>query len=69
MVLGITFLILSYLIGSIPFGLLIGKIAGKDLRKHGSGNIGSTNAVRTLGFKLGSVSAIFDILKGVLVCH
>ena len=67
MFLGITFLILSYLIGSIPFGLLIGKIAGKDLRKHGSGNIGSTNAVRTLGFKLGSVSAIFDILKGALI--
>ena len=67
MVLAIILLILSYLIGSIPFGLIIGKLAGKDLRKHGSGNIGSTNAVRTLGYKLGAVSAFLDILKGALI--
>jgi len=59
--------VLSYLIGSIPFGLIIGKIAGKDLREHGSGNIGSTNAVRTLGYGLGTISAICDILKGAVV--
>ena len=67
MVLAIILLILSYLIGSIPFGLIIGKLAGKDLRKHGSGNIGSTNAVRTLGYKLGAVSAFLDILKGASI--
>ena len=67
MELAIFFLILSYLLGSIPFGLIIGKLSGKDLRKHGSGNIGSTNAVRTLGYKLGALSAALDILKGALV--
>ena len=67
MALAIIFLILSYLLGSIPFGLIIGKLSGKDLRKHGSGNIGSTNAVRTLGYKLGALSAILDILKGALI--
>ena len=66
-ILAIIFLILSYLLGSIPFGLIIGKLSGKDLRKHGSGNIGSTNAVRTLGYKLGALSAILDILKGALI--
>lgn len=67
MVLAIILLILSYLLGSIPFGLIIGKLTGKDLRKHGSGNIGSTNAVRTLGYGLGAVSAICDILKGAII--
>jgi glycerol-3-phosphate acyltransferase PlsY len=67
MALAIIFLILSYLLGSIPFGLIIGKLSGKDLRKHGSGNIGSTNAVRTLGYKLGALSAVLDILKGALI--
>ena len=65
--LAITFLILSYLLGSIPFGLIIGKAAGKDLRKNGSGNIGSTNAIRILGVKLGLLAAVCDILKGTLV--
>ena len=63
----ILFLILSYFIGSIPFGLIIGKLSGKDLRKHGSGNIGSTNAVRTLGVKLGALSALCDVTKGALI--
>ena len=67
MTIGILLLILSYLIGSIPFGLLIGKAAGKDLRKSGSGNIGSTNAVRTLGWKLGALSGVCDILKGTVI--
>ena len=67
MPLGIILVVISYLIGSIPFGLLIGKAAGKDLRKSGSGNIGSTNAVRTLGLKLGLLSAVCDILKGTVI--
>ena len=67
MILGIILLILSYFIGAVPFGLLIGKISGKDIRKHGSGNIGSTNAVRVLGKKLGLLSAFCDISKGALI--
>ena len=64
---GILLIVVSYLIGSIPFGLLIGKSVGKDIRESGSGNIGSTNVVRTLGLKLGLLSAICDILKGTLI--
>ena len=67
MELAIILLILSYLLGSIPFGLIIGKAAGKDLRKSGSGNIGSTNAIRILGVKLGLLSALCDIIKGTIV--
>ena len=67
MEIGILLLIASYLIGSIPFGLLIGKTAGKDLRASGSGNIGSTNAVRILGWKLGLLSAICDVAKGTII--
>jgi len=59
--------LLSYLIGSIPFGLIVGKIAkGIDIRKYGSGNIGSTNVSRILGFKYGLITQIGDILKGVI---
>ncbi|WP_171050803.1 glycerol-3-phosphate 1-O-acyltransferase PlsY [Bacillus sp. BHET2] len=58
-------LVLSYLLGSIPSGLLIGKtFYGKDIREHGSGNLGGTNTFRTLGVKAGMVVTIMDILKG-----
>ena len=67
MEIGILLIVLSYLIGSIPFGLLIGKSVGKDIRQSGSGNIGSTNVVRTLGLKLGLLSAFCDILKGTII--
>ena len=67
MVFGIILIIISYLLGSIPFGLIIGKTAGKDLRENGSGNIGSTNAVRILGWKLGLLSAFCDVIKGIIV--
>tara|TARA_Y200000002_G_C22414963_1_gene551395 strand:- start:54 stop:659 length:606 start_codon:yes stop_codon:yes gene_type:complete len=54
-----------YLIGSIPFGLLISKLLKKnDPRLHGSKNIGATNILRTSGWKLGLLTLIFDILKG-----
>jgi len=60
-------ILLSYLIGSIPFGLIVGKIAkGIDIRKYGSGNIGSTNVSRILGFKYGLITQIGDIIKGVV---
>ena len=66
-IVAILLLILSYLLGSIPFGLIIGKTTGKDLRESGSGNIGSTNAIRILGLKLGLLSAACDIIKGMFV--
>ena len=58
-------LILSFLIGSIPFGVIIGNICGVDVRKVGSGNIGATNVTRALGKKWGAVSFALDVLKGV----
>ncbi|QTC41507.1 glycerol-3-phosphate 1-O-acyltransferase PlsY [Bacillus sp. V3] len=62
-------LILSYLIGSISFALIIGKVFyKKDIRNYGSGNLGATNAYRALGFKAGVIVAISDILKGTLAC-
>lgn len=59
----------SYLIGSIPFGLLIGKMKGIDIRQHGSGNIGATNVTRTVGRGWGKLCFLLDFLKGALpVC-
>lgn len=57
--------VLSYIIGSIPFGLLIVKFkTGKDLREIESGRTGGTNTVRAAGFWAGLLTAILDILKG-----
>lgn len=59
--------ILGYLFGSIPFALVIGKVFYKtDIRQHGSGNLGGTNAGRTLGAKAGVSVILFDVLKGVI---
>src|SRR3954470_4067952 len=59
--------ILAYLLGSIPSGLIIGKVFYKtDIREHGSGNLGGTNTFRTLGVKAGLVVTVADILKGTL---
>lgn len=57
-------MLLSYLLGSIPFGLLIGKAQGVDLREHGSKNIGATNAFRVLGKSPGILVFALDALKG-----
>jgi acyl-phosphate glycerol 3-phosphate acyltransferase len=54
----------SYLLGSIPFGYLAGRIAGIDIRKCGSGNIGATNVMRTLGKRYGYPVFVADFLKG-----
>jgi len=55
----------AFLCGSIPFGLLLVKLAGKgDVRAHGSGNIGATNVSRVGGKGLGIVTLLLDILKG-----
>src|SRR5215211_8020268 len=62
---GIGTVIIGYLIGSIPFGLLIVKIkTGKDIREVESGRTGGTNAVRAAGFGAGLLTAVLDILKG-----
>jgi glycerol-3-phosphate acyltransferase PlsY len=59
--------ILGYLLGSIPFGLLLARRQAKvDVREHGSGKIGATNVLRTAGRKSAALVAIMDILKGVL---
>ncbi|WP_416731625.1 glycerol-3-phosphate 1-O-acyltransferase PlsY [Fictibacillus sp. JL2B1089] len=63
----IIILLLSYLLGSIPFALLVGKIGyGIDIREHGSGNLGGTNTFRTLGKKAGFIVSAADVLKGTL---
>ena len=63
----ILIILLSYLLGSIPFALLVGKIGyGIDIRQHGSGNLGGTNTFRTLGKKAGFIVSAADVLKGTL---
>ena len=58
-------LILSYIIGAIPFGLLLVKLrTGIDIRKTGSGRIGGTNAMRVSGYPIGVLTVILDTLKG-----
>lgn len=54
----------SYLLGSIPFGYLAGRLAGTDIRQAGSGNVGATNVVRVLGKRYGYPVFALDVLKG-----
>lgn len=62
--LSILAIVLGYLLGSIPFALVIGKVFYKtDIRQYGSGNLGGTNAGRVLGKKAGIAVIILDILK------
>ncbi|HEY3661095.1 MAG TPA: glycerol-3-phosphate 1-O-acyltransferase PlsY, partial [Candidatus Udaeobacter sp.] len=56
----------SYLLGSIPFGYLAGRLAGIDIRKNGSGNVGATNVVRVLGKRYGYPVFVLDFLKGFM---
>jgi glycerol-3-phosphate acyltransferase PlsY len=58
--------IAAYLLGSIPFGLIIARAHGKDLRAVGSGNIGATNVARALGKKWAYICFGLDMLKGML---
>lgn len=59
--------ICGYLLGSIPFAYIVGKLYGNiDIRNHGSGNAGATNAFRVLGAKGGLYAFIGDFLKGVI---
>lgn len=56
----------AYLIGSIPFGVILGKIKGVDIRKVGSGNVGATNVGRILGRRWGYTCFLLDVIKGFL---
>lgn len=66
MMLSFLLVVASYLLGSIPFGLLIAGAHGIDLRTVGSGNIGATNVSRALGRKWAYVCFVLDVLKGLL---
>ncbi|MFZ6016999.1 MAG: glycerol-3-phosphate 1-O-acyltransferase PlsY [Nitrospirota bacterium] len=57
-------IICSFILGSIPFGVIIAKIKGVDLKKIGSGNIGATNVLRSLGKGPAAITLLGDVLKG-----
>lgn len=60
--------IVSYLIGSVNFSILLSKmLSGKDIRESGSGNAGATNMLRTYGKKMGVITLLLDVLKGIVV--
>jgi len=58
--------LLAFLMGAIPFGLLMAKSRGIDIRAHGSGNIGATNVLRVMGKNFGIPCLLLDILKGFI---
>lgn len=58
--------LLAFLLGSIPFGLLIARVKGIDIRAHGSGNIGATNVLRVVGKQHGIICLVLDLLKGYI---
>jgi len=57
---------IAYLAGSVPFGLIVGKMRGIDVRTAGSGNIGATNVGRLLGVKFFALVFLLDLLKGLV---
>lgn len=60
----VTIVVVAYLLGSIPFGLIISKLkGGVDVREHGSGKTGATNVMRTAGTKLGLLTLCLDVVK------
>jgi len=61
---GIIMIIATYFAGGIPIGLLVGRARGVDIREYGSGNIGASNVLRTLGGKAGAAVWVADALKG-----
>ena len=62
----LSILLLAYVAGATPFGYLVAKWKGIDIRQHGSGNIGATNVIRVLGKKIGIPVFAMDLLKGLL---
>ncbi|HEY2746728.1 MAG TPA: glycerol-3-phosphate acyltransferase, partial [Polyangia bacterium] len=59
-------IVAAFALGSIPFGVLLARARGVDLKKVGSGNIGATNAARALGKKIGVVVLLLDTAKAYL---
>ncbi|MGM1020580.1 MAG: glycerol-3-phosphate 1-O-acyltransferase PlsY [Bacillota bacterium] len=66
MILQIIAIVLSYLLGSVSFSLLYGKLKGIDIRQHGSGNAGATNTLRVLGKGPAILVLLLDVLKGIV---
>lgn len=66
MVLRLGGLVLVYLVGALPVGYLIARVAGVDIRRHGSGNIGATNILRSLGKGPAILTLLLDVAKGYL---
>jgi glycerol-3-phosphate acyltransferase PlsY len=63
----ILIVVIGYLMGAIPSGVIVGKVArGIDVRKYGSGSMGSTNVLRTVGRKAGLIVLLADVLKGAV---
>ena len=62
----ILLVIIAFFLGSIPFGIIVAKIKGVDLKKVGSGNIGATNVLRSLGKWPAALTLFGDILKGTV---
>jgi glycerol-3-phosphate acyltransferase PlsY len=60
---------IGYLLGSIPFGFLIGRLKGVDVRRHGSGATGGTNVLRTLGPLPAAATALSDLVKGTIAAY
>lgn len=60
----ILLIILAFILGSIPFGVIIAKLKGIDLKQTGSGNIGATNVLRTIGKTSAAMTLLGDVLKG-----
>jgi acyl phosphate:glycerol-3-phosphate acyltransferase len=61
----VTAVLLAYVIGSIPFALILARSAGADLRRIGSGNLGATNVMRARGVRAGLLVALLDVSKGM----
>jgi acyl phosphate:glycerol-3-phosphate acyltransferase len=59
-------IILGYLLGSIPFGVLVSRMQSRDVRQFGSGKIGATNVLRTVGRKAAALVLVGDVLKGAV---
>ncbi|MBR0374451.1 MAG: glycerol-3-phosphate 1-O-acyltransferase PlsY [Mogibacterium sp.] len=62
----VLFLIIAYFLGNISPSTILGKMQGVDIKKEGSGNAGTTNAMRVLGVKAGVITLVVDVLKGFL---
>lgn len=63
---GLNIAIVAYFLGSIPWGLILARVAGHDVRREGSGNIGATNVRRVAGTPLGVITLMLDMAKGAV---